>query len=42
MLRIGIKKIGSRSFQIHGFIGQSYIVTSHNDVFGSDKGGVLV
>ncbi len=34
------KKSVQGDFQIHGFIGQSYIVTSHNDVFGnSDKGG---
>ena len=34
------KKSVQGDLQIHGFIGQSYIVTSHNDVFGnSDKGG---
>lgn len=34
------KKSIQGDFQIHGFIGQSYLVTSHNDVFGNtDKDG---
>lgn len=34
------KKSREGDLQIHGFIGQSYIVTTHNNVFGNSDGGL--